>query len=191
MSKLVPQNTLQNVITYLCFKVTTLSQTKLMKLVYLADVYHMERFGTRLTDAKFKHWYFGPYSEEVESEIEHLCQEGILKTETYQTNSGKVAEIPKPKIKQTTVNLPESALLVLDDIVNDWNTANSDEVTKYAKTCLPFVGTDFGKEINFKRIDVVVEYAREHKLDVKDAATELVEQNSHLVASLDRAKKRD
>ena len=185
-----PDNTLQNVITYLCFKAMTLSQLKLMKLVYLADVYHMERFGSRITDAKFKHWHYGPYSPDVNSEIERLCGIGVIKLEPHQTKAGHRAEVPKPKVKETTVRLSKSAVEVLEEIIEDWGKSSSDEVTKYAKTSLPFVGTEFGKKIDFSRIDIVAEYAKEKGVSLKEAATYLAESNKELMAELDKALER-
>lgn len=183
-----PENVLQNVLTYLCFKAKTLSQSKLMKLVYLADVYHTERFGSRLTDVPFKHWHYGPWSEEVDSEIERLCGMGIIKQEPYLTRSGLKAEVPKPNVKQTTVNLSESALKVMKDIIEDWGTASSDEVITHAKTSLPFVGTPFGEQIDFTRIDIVREFSQEKGISIEEAATALVENDAELMKSLERAK---
>ena len=186
--RLSPENILQNVLTYLCFKAKTLSQSKLMKLVYLADVYHMERFGARLTNVPFKHWHYGPWSEEVDSEIERLCGMGIIKQEPYLTRSGLKAEVPKPNVNQTTVNLSESALEVLSDIIEDWGTASSDEVITHAKTSLPFVGTPFGEQIDFTRIDIVREFSKEKGISIKEAATTIVESDTELMKSLARAK---
>lgn len=182
-----PHNVLQNAITYLCFKAKTLSQTKVMKLIYLADVYHMERYGSRLTEAPFKCWYYGPFSEEVDSEIEHLCGAGILKQELYQTRSGHTAEIPKPHINKTRVELSEEAVCILDEIIDEWGDSSTEDVVAYAKTSLPFIGTPFGKQIDFSRTDLVKEIAKEKNISIEDAATMLVENNEGLMKSLDRA----
>ena len=180
-------NVLQNIVTYLCFECTTLSQIKLMKLVYLADVYHMERFGTRITDAKFRHWYYGPYSPDVDSEIERLCGTGIIELVSYRTKSGHKAEVPKPKLEGVTVQLSESAFEIMEDIIEDWGAASSDEVIKYAKSSLPFAGTEFGEEIDFARTDIVVACAKEKGISLEEAATYLAENNSGLMAALDKA----
>lgn len=185
-----PENILQNVITYLCFKVRTISQTKLMKLVYLVDVYHMERYGSPLANASFKHWHYGPYSAEVDSEIEKLYGEGILKSKRCRTQSGYDAEVPTPNVKSTTVELADEATGVLDEIIEDWGDASTNDIVSFAKTSLPFVGTPFGKKIDFSRIDLVAEVAKSKKISREAAATMLVENDKELMDSLNRVGER-
>lgn len=185
-----PENVLQNVITYLCFKARTLSQTRLMKLTYLANVYHMERYGSALVETSFRHWHYGPFSEEVNSEIEQLYGEGILKPKTCKTQSGYKAEIPMPNIKSTIVELTDEAIAVLDEVITDWGDASTNDMVDFAKTSLPFVGTPFGERIQFSRIDLVAEVARLRNISRCDAATWLVENNKGLMNSLDRIRDR-
>ncbi len=190
MVKPDPKNTLQNVITYLCFKTNTLSQTKLMKLVYLADVYHMQKYGSRLTDVPFRYWHYGPFAEEVNNELERLCGEGIIKQECYQTRAGYIAEIPTPRVENTTVKLSKKALAILDTIIDEWGDSSTEEVVTYAKTTLPFIGTTFGEDIDFKRMDIVEELAKKKNISLREVATSIVENNKDLMKSLDRAKEK-
>ncbi|MFC2011022.1 Panacea domain-containing protein [Chloroflexota bacterium] len=185
-----PSNVLQNAITYLCFKTKTLSQTKLMKLVYLADAYHMERFGERLTNVPFKHWHYGPFSEEINEEIERLCGMGILKQKSYQTRAGFMAEVPKPAIHKTSAELSDEALTTLDEIIEEWGDSSTEEVVTFAKTSMPFVGTPFGDEINFNRVDIVKETAEVNNISIEDAATLLIENDKDLIETLDKAQDR-
>ncbi len=185
-----PGNILQNVITYLCFKVRSISQTKLMKLVYLANVYHMERYGSPLANTSFKRWHYGPYSAEVDREIEKLYGEGILKSKMCKTQSGFEAEVPTPNVKSTTVELTDEATAILNDIVDDWGDASTNDIVNFAKTSLPFIGTPFGRKIDFSRIDLVAEVAKSKNISMEDAATMLVENNKELMDSLNRARER-
>lgn len=161
-----------------------------MKLIYLADVYHMERYNSRITDVPFIHWHYGPWAAEVESEMEYLCGEGILEQKTYLTRAGYKAEVPKPKVKKTTVELSDTAQEILDDVIEEWSAGTSDEIITYAKTSLPFVGTPFGEEIDFTRMDIAKEIAKEKNISIEDAATLIVENNKELMKSLDRAKEK-
>ena len=185
-----PENILQNTITYLCFKVRSISQTKLMKLVYLANVYHMEQHGSLLAKTSFKHWHYGPYSEEIDSEIEKLYGEGILKSKVCKTQSGFEAEIPTPNVKSTTVSLTNEAKAILDEIIEDWGHASTNDIVSFAKTSLPFVGTRFGSKIDFSRIDLVAEVAKSKNITREAAATMLVESNKELMKSLDKIEQK-
>jgi uncharacterized phage-associated protein len=177
---------LQNIIVYLCFKANPLSTTKLTKLVYLADVYHVEMFGPRLTDVPFKHYRYGPWAPDVEREFEQLCALGIVEEKAYTTRAGRQAIVPRARVRETTVELPATAFEVLKAVIEDWGRASTEEVTSFAKTTLPFVGTDFDDEIDFARVDPVVDYARTHGVSIKDAATALVEENPELAALIRR-----
>lgn len=186
--QLAREDVLENAITYLCFKARTLSHIKLTKLVYLADMYHMERFGRRLTNVPFKHWHYGPWAQEVDSAIERLCGMGVIKQKPYLTRQGYKAEIPKPNVRQTTVKLSPSAKAALEDVVDDWGAVGSEEVISFVKSSLPLVGTPFGEDIDFDRIDPVECLAREQGISLEEAATTLVENNPELMASLRRAR---
>ena len=185
-----PENILQNIITYFCFKVRPLSQTKLMKLIYLANVYHMDQYGSTLAKTSFKHWHYGPYSAEVDSEIEKLYGEGILKYETRKTQSGYEAEIPMPNVKRTTIRMTNEAKTILDEVIEDWGDSSTDDVVSFTKTSLPFLGTPFGKKIDFNRIDLVAEVAKSQNISREAAATMLVENNKELMESLDKIEER-
>lgn len=161
-----------------------------MKLIYLADVHHMEKYGKRLTDVPFRHWHYGPYSEVIDQEIELLCGEGIIKQETYQTRTGYYAEIPKPNVERTTVNMPEEALDIIKEIIEDYGEMNTEQIVKIAKSGPPFADTPFGEEIDFQRIDVVTELSKKLGISIEEAATALAENNKELMESMDRARER-
>ena len=146
------ENELQNIIVYLCFKVRTLAQTKLIKLVYLAEVYHYRMFGARLTNTPFKHWHYGPWSEVVDSEIQRLCEIEIIKQVPHTTISGFSAKLAKPNIKVATIELSPSAQTALDAVIAEWGAVRSEHVVNHAKSTPPFLGTPYGEEIDFSLV---------------------------------------
>jgi hypothetical protein len=162
---------LQNVITYLCFKVNPNSKTKLAKLVYLVDVYHYQMFGKRLTRLKFKHHYYGAWSPRIEVALEELYGAEILHEKVVDAARGQ-ALVPTPLVPETTIELPESGFKALESVIADWGYASTDEVVQFTKTTLPFLNTPFGEPIDFSRSDPIVEYAKEHGISEEEAATE-------------------
>jgi len=166
-----PEGLLQNILTYLCFKCQTLSRTKLIKLVYLVEVYYYQLYSKRLTEIPFYHYYYGVWSPQVERKVEELYGKGILVEREVSTKKGFIAIIPKPNVKKTEVRLPKDVFEVLDMIVEDWGNALPDEVVEFTKTTLPFINTGFGEEIDFSRIDGIKEYAKEKGISEDEAAT--------------------
>ena len=146
------ENVLQNIIVYLCFKARTLGQSELIKLVYMAEVYHMKMFGRRLTDTPFKHWHYGPWSELVDSEIHRLCDAGAIRQVAYTTRSGNRAEVPIPNIEMSAIQLSQSAQEALEAVITEWGAVGSEQVIHHAKSTAPFLGTPFGEEIDFSLV---------------------------------------
>ena len=184
-----PEGTLENVVTGLCFRATALSSRKLVKLVYLVDVYHQQMFGKRLTNVHFKHYRYGAWSPEIGECVEELCDKGILLEETVQTSSGYPAIVPRPAISETVIRLPESGLKALREILSDWGGRTPDEVVQFTKSTLPFINTPYDEEIDFSRCDPIVAYAKEEGISVKQAATEDIVSNESFVAELQEADK--
>ena len=189
-----PKGRLQNLITYLCFKATSLSTRKIVKLVYLVDVYHYQMYGKRVTDVPFKHYKYGAWAPEIDQTIEELCESGIIKEESIETKDGNIASVPKPSINRTTVSLPSTAMKVLDMVLKDFGSANPSYVVNYTKTTLPFINTPFNEQIDFSRSDPAVAFAQEENISVSQAATADVVSNKALLTIIqdsDRSLRKD
>lgn len=179
-----PEGVLQNVITYLCFKANPNSYRKLMKLVYLVDVHHYEIFGERLTDVPFRHYDFGAFAPEVYWCLDELYEAGILKDVEIDTRSGHRAIIPKPAVEQTLIELPGSGLEAVKRVIAEWGSAMPDVVVEFTKISLPFLGTEYGEEIEFSRVDPIMAYANERGVSTREAATDDVLANDALVKAV-------
>ena len=184
-----PEGILENVITALSFKAKPLSSRKLVKLVYLIDVYHQQMFGTRLTDVHFKHYRYGAWSPEIQECIEDLCDKGILLEEIVMTSSGNPACVPKPAIAEAVVELPEDGMEALNAVLRDWGDKNPDDVVNFTKATLPFINTPYDEEIDFSRCDPMVAYAKEEGISVEEAATEDIVSNKDFTAKILKADK--
>ncbi len=184
-----PEGILENVVTALSFRAKPLSSRKLVKLVYLVDVYHQQMFGTRLTDVHFKHYRYGAWSPEIGECVEELCDKGILLEETVLTSSGNPASIPKPAIAETVIDLSESGHKALSSVLSDWGDRNPDSVVQFTKSTLPFLNTPYDEEIDFSRCDPIVAYAKEEGISVEQAATEDIVSNESFAAKLLEADK--
>ena len=166
-----PEGLLQNIITYFCFKVNPNSTTKLIKLCYLADVYHYQMYDKRLTKLPFKHFHFGPWTKEIQMTLEELYENGIIKEVSVKTKKGQDAIIPKPAIPKTEITLSKDVLKILEDVVIDWGEATTDEIVNYCKRTLPFLNIPFNKKIDFSRTDEIKEYAKKGGISKAKAAT--------------------
>lgn len=171
INKKKPKGLLENIVTYLCFKANPLSSSKLVKLVYLADLYHYQLFGKRLTKVPFRHYYYGAWAPDIAEAVERLCDRGVLKEEVVSTSAGFPAAIPKPAVRQTTVTLPKTGSKALEMVVAEFGPANPDKVIEFTKKTLPFLDTPFDEEIDFSRSDPIAQYAKKHGISKREAAT--------------------
>lgn len=75
----------------------SIGKTHLVKMLYLVEVEHYRQTGERLTDLKWKFYYYGPYAHELEA----VLAEPEFSQETKQTRDEKtfiqikVAEAPR------------------------------------------------------------------------------------------------
>jgi len=176
-----PKGILQNIVTYFCFKTDPNSVTKLTKLCYLADVYHYQMHGKRLTEVPFRHFRYGPWAEAVQMTLEELYEEGIIKETKVKTKKGQDATIPKPNIPQTEITLSKDAFKTLEDVIIDWGRKTTDEIVNYCKKTLPFLDTSFNEIIDFSRTDEIKEYARKKGISENKSATLSVISNKRLL----------
>ena len=58
-----------NCIIYFSQKITKLSKTKLLKLLYILDELAIKKSGIPVLDLKFKTWKFGPVAEDIFIEL--------------------------------------------------------------------------------------------------------------------------
>jgi len=176
-----PEGILQNIITYFCFKADPNSTTKLTKLCYLADVYHYQMYGKRLTNLPFKHFHFGPWTKEIQMTLEELYERGIIVEKRIRTKKGQDATIPKPNIPQAEITLSKDAFKTLEDVIIDWGEATTEEIVNYCKKTLPFLSTPFDERIDFSRTDEIKEYAKKKGVSKQKAATLDVISNKNLL----------
>lgn len=179
---------LRGAILYFCSKAWSISRTKLMKLVYLADVHHYSVHRETLTGASYVHWDHGPLSWDVTKARDTLEAKGLVKEIEARTLSGHMAFVPKVVVRDidSKINLDENRLKTLAFVLQEWGRESTKRIVDYAKETLPFVGTEFGKELDFSRCDPSVARAQAEGISEEEAATRLVIEDEELMREAGR-----
>jgi len=164
-----PEGILENIVTTVCFKSMPNSSRKVMKLVYLVDVYHYEMFGSRATEVPFRHYDYGPWAAEIYRCLDSLYERGVLYEHVAKTSHGP-AVIPKPAVPETRIRLPKSIMQAVERVLDDWGRISPGRVVEHTKKTLPFLNTPYNCLIDFSRVDPIQEYAGEHGLNPEDVA---------------------
>ena len=119
---------------------------RLQKLVFYGDIWCLQNFGKRLTDASFKPYDYGSYSDDVAEALGELAEEGEIEyervmkpdgpTKEYQSHpeGGKLSSAKKEIIKQ-----------ILDETAG----LSTEELAQFSKQTWLFNNTEEGEPMDF------------------------------------------
>ena len=142
-------NTLRDAILYLASRCGYVYPVKIAKLLYLAELEHIDRVGKRLTSAEFLHDNYGPNPREAALVIDCLEMGGWLETSVETTKRGYVMTKIKPIKALPRLGLSNEAIRTLDNVVSRWKFRNTDSIVAAAKQTEPFKATP-----EYERIDL-------------------------------------
>ena len=131
-----------DLVKYLLSKYGPLPQKKLQKLSYVAEYEYITKYGKRLSELSFKHYYYGPYSEDIRN-IEDL-EESIIIKELAGANPAKESELVNEDFKID----PENASII-DNLIKPYLEKNEKELEEIADETDPYIDAEyFGSSID-------------------------------------------
>ena len=139
---------LRDVIVYFTFKTNYLTLIRLIKLIYIAEIYSIKKFGRRLTEVDFLNYHYGPWSSEINSIGEIISGDDIL-IEFDRTPQGHDASFFKPNVDEPAINLSEEDISLLDDVINEWGFKKTEDIITFVKSTSLYKNSGFGELINF------------------------------------------
>lgn len=109
------------------------TRTRVMKLVYLADVVSYQEQGESLTDVDWVFLHYGPYAAEVTESLEELAQEGAVARTTDEEDYGEASFVSywarDPRLLEEARGALELAeVLMLQDTFRDWGQVGLNEL---------------------------------------------------------------
>ena len=121
------------------------STRRLEKLVYVAELDSIDRFGHRLTDLDFIRDSFGPCSHELlrvaVGEFEH---------ETFEVEGGEGRAFMTPDPIEYH-HLDDEAVVVLDSVHRDWGARSPDALVDHARSTEPYKDAAMYSSIDFDK----------------------------------------
>jgi len=131
------------------------SKTKLVKLLYLLDYKLFREKGTTLTGLRFKSYFYGPYTEEIDSLLDELVREGKIRIEQREALFEPVVYyeirlLKKPTYRKLTDDLRQE----IERILRPYIPLSLRDILDEVYETEPFINTDFGEEINFAKVSV-------------------------------------
>lgn len=131
---------LNEVILYLCGK--KIGTTKLIKLIYLADLEFYNSFGRTITSARYQKYHYGPYSFDIKEQIDALKEKGYITVTEKKTASGNTARLIECNDgAKKFSNLSGDEKMVLNEIHKKWVNQPTEKLVTYAKSTQPYVNS--------------------------------------------------
>lgn len=144
---------LKNLIVYFTFSIKNLTPTKLVKLIYLTDLYHYRKHHCTISNVPFFSYHYGPWHPIIEQTVFEECGE-LIEIESVQTRKGEVIKIHNPKVKKTSIELPRAEMVeTLELVIKEWGNAPTEKIIKYIKSNTPFIEAKKGDTIDFMLVD--------------------------------------
>lgn len=151
MKLLTVNHKLRDIIVYFTYKTQYLTEIRLVKLIYLAELYAIEMLGKRLTDIEFKSYFYGPYSDEIAITGQAISGEDII-MEYKETNKGLYATFFKTTRDKTCVeHLSDEEFEALKQVAEDWGFKPTRDIVMATKKSEPYLQTEFGDVIDLDK----------------------------------------
>jgi len=148
-----------------------LHEFRVQKLVYLADLVSKLKRGERLTDADFKPYMYGSYSENLRNTINSSQDElptgkdrhyGNVTTVFYggNTDKGRSAGVFEQPALQD-----EEAQEIIEAVLEAIDGWRSEELGDWSKESWLYENTPYDEEMDFDRLEEVDEKVKEELVD--------------------------
>jgi len=127
------------------------SKTKLVKLLYLLDLKAIKELGRTLTGVKFKSYFYGPYSDEIDEVLNYLEELGFISIDkNFSFYTGKEYIVYKLN------NVPNFNALTFEeknfirDVIKNYKDKDLEEILMEVYSSEPYIQSEFGEEIKFE-----------------------------------------
>ena len=122
-------NKLRDVIYYLVNKLRFIeSRTKLVKLIYLADVRAKNKIGRTITGLTYVYHFYGPYAPQIIETALEMDGEEIK--EIYNPYFDRYEYIKGEQDKE--IKLTEEEIKVLDEIIEEYGKLSTNDIKERA-----------------------------------------------------------
>ncbi|AAV47143.1 unknown [Haloarcula marismortui ATCC 43049] len=144
-----PPVSLQEVIKAFLQTHQFLHQYRLQKLIYLAELMYREKHeGRPLTEAEYKPYMYGAYSEDVDDTLSELRGDPEVKAENqHRYRNSKTTY--KGEIED--LDIPSDVEDLVEVVTNMTRRMSSDDLAQWSKSTYLFDETDYNDEMEFEK----------------------------------------
>lgn len=119
-------------------------KTRLHKFVFFGDLYSLHWYGGRLTDASFKAYDFGAFSEDIQELLETLVNSGEVRTTRSPTGRGEqYHNTRKPKLSREKQE-------IIDEVWEKVKGLSDPELEQFSKETWLYEETPYDSEMDWE-----------------------------------------
>jgi len=157
---------LRNLIVYLVRQLTDMeaefAKTKLVKLLYLADVEGYRAYGRTLSGLEWRFYHYGPYARDIDVALRQLDLD--IPQEEILTEAGRraiVFKTPRDALTDWEERIPNREKLILDSVLTRWGLEELNPILDYVYFHTePMIQARRGEVLDFSAIQRRLPQAR-------------------------------
>lgn len=120
---------------------------RLQKLVFYGDIWCLQNFGKRLSDASFKPYDYGSYSDDVKDALDELVEDGEVDFKIVPKSDGPTREYQN---YPGGGDLSSGKKEIIKQIHQETAGASTDELAQFTKQTWLFNNTEEGEPMDFE-----------------------------------------
>ena len=153
---MVNMDELKDIIVYLVYNCRWphLPEFNVQKLIFLTEIESYKTTGKRLTDANYKSYNYGPYSEDVQRAYESLEDDPRVTVAYHRSMMSKrvYKGAGRGQAQPTFPTLDENKLSILEKISTEWGTKTGNFMAEHIYRTYIYASTPFDHYYEFERI---------------------------------------
>ncbi len=142
-------NTIRDAILLITTKCSVVFPLKIAKLLYLAELEFIKKFGKRPTDNLFISDHYGPNAPEAALIEKIMATKGIVRTEDVRTHRDHIMKRIYPVNSIDDISIPKDYVDCINAVCKTYGRMKTDNLVKASKNTDPYRDTPKKEEINF------------------------------------------
>lgn len=149
-----------------------LHEYRMQKLIYIADLVSELKKGheKRITNADFKPYMYGTYSEDVRDELQDLSDRGDINCQLERKNGNITKRYSeKDRRNKSDSDRMDSKTASINKILEEVNKAtfgqSNDDLGEWSKESWLYRNTEYGTEIDFDKVHRAEKEAKKELID--------------------------
>lgn len=122
-------------------------ESRLQKLVFYGDIWCLQNFGRRLTDASFEPYNYGCYSDDIADALEALVDAGEIDYERVTKPDGPTRRY---RSHPEGGELSSAKQEIIKQILDETSGLSTEELAQFSKQTWLFDNTEQGEPMDFE-----------------------------------------